>query len=95
VPMTQLAAQFGSQIEVMVDSGIRSGPDIARAMASGAKFTFLGRSFMYGVGALGEKGGTHTVELLKAQLGQVMEQVGCRRTSDFPEHLVVPGSISK
>jgi L-lactate dehydrogenase (cytochrome) len=95
VPMTQLASRFGSQIEVMVDSGIRSGPDIARAMASGAKFTFLGRSFMYGVGALGEEGGTHTVELLKAQLGQVMEQVGCRRTSDFPEHLVVPGSISK
>src|SRR5690606_5824242 len=53
VPMTHLAEKFKNQIKIMVDSGLRGGPDIARAMASGAEFTFMGRSFMYGVGALG------------------------------------------
>ena len=55
VPMTSLAEKFGHQTKIMVDSGLRGGPDIARAMASGAEFTFMGRSFMYGVGALGKK----------------------------------------
>ena len=49
----------------MVYSGLQSGPDIARAMASGAEFTFMGRSFMYGVGALGDEGGNHTISLIK------------------------------
>jgi L-lactate dehydrogenase (cytochrome) len=88
VPMTQLAEKFGDEITIMLDSGIRSGVDVARAIASGAKFTFLGRSFMYGVAALGEAGGTHTVALLQAQLKQVMEQVGCEQLRDLPTHLV-------
>jgi L-lactate dehydrogenase (cytochrome) len=88
VPMTDLAAKFGDKLQVMVDSGIRSGADIARAIASGARFTFLGRSFMYGVGALGEQGGEHTIGLLKAQLRQVLEQVGCRTPAGLPQHLV-------
>ena len=41
----------------MLDSGVREGPDVAAALASGAKFAFMGRSFMYGVGALGKTGG--------------------------------------
>ena len=72
----------------MVDSGIRSGPDIARCLASGADFTFMGRPFMYGVGALGKEGGDHTISILKAQLQQVMEQLGCERIEDFPSHLL-------
>ena len=50
----------------MMDSGIRSGPDIARTMACGAEFTFMGRAFMYGVGALDNEGGDHTISILKA-----------------------------
>ena len=87
-PMTRIAAKYGDQIKVMMDSGLRSGPDIARSMASGAEFTFLGRSFMYGVAALGKQGGDHTISLLKTQLQQVMEQIGCEKISDFPTHLV-------
>lgn len=87
-PLERIAKKYGDQIEVMVDSGLRSGPDIARAMASGAKFTFMGRSFMYGVSALGTKGGDHTIGLLKAELQQVMEQLCCERVEDFPEHLI-------
>ena len=87
-PLTTIAEKYGDQIEVMMDSGVRSGPDVARAMASGAKFTFMGRSFMYGVSALGNKGGDHTISLLKTELQQVMEQLCCEKTADFPYHLI-------
>lgn len=87
-PMTRIAKKYGEQITVMMDSGIRSGPDVARALASGAAFTFMGRSFMYGVAALGAEGGGHTISLLQTQLQQVMEQLGCNKTNDFPRHLV-------
>ncbi len=87
-PLPEIAAAYGDKMKVMMDSGLRSGPDIARTLASGAAFTFLGRSFMYGVAALGPQGGNHTISLLKAQLQQVMEQVCCERVGDFPKHLV-------
>jgi|TARA_B110000305_G_scaffold239936_1_gene309070 L-lactate dehydrogenase (cytochrome) len=87
-PLETIAAKYGDQIEVMMDSGIRSGPDVARAMATGAKFTFMGRSFMYGVSALGTSGGNHTISLLKTELQQVMEQLNCENIADFPNHLI-------
>ena len=87
-PLTSLAKEFGTRTTLMIDSGVRSGPDIACALASGAKFAFMGRSFMYGVGALGASGGDHTIIMLKRQLQQVMEQIACERVSDFPNHLV-------
>lgn len=86
-PLKRIVEKYGEQITVMMDSGLRSGPDIARTMASGAAFTFLGRSFMYGVAALGKKGGNHTISLLKTELQQVMEQLGCRCTSELMQHL--------
>ncbi|GAA4815105.1 alpha-hydroxy acid oxidase [Litoribaculum gwangyangense] len=87
-PLATISEKYGNQIEVMMDSGVRSGPDVARAMASGAKFTFMGRSFMYGVSALGKNGGNHTISLLKTELQQVMEQLCCEKTTDFPNHLI-------
>ena len=80
--------KYKGKIRIMLDSGLRSGPDIARAMACGADFTFLGRTFMYGVSALGKAGGDHTISILKTQLQQVMEQICCERTEDFPRHLI-------
>ena len=82
-PMTQIARAFGNQITVMMDSGIRSGVDVARTLSQGAAFTFLGRTFMYGVGALGKRGGDHTMHLLKTQLKQVMEQMSLENTKDL------------
>jgi L-lactate dehydrogenase (cytochrome) len=86
-PLPSIKANYGNKIKVMIDSGLRSGPDVARAMASGADFTFMGRSFMYGVAALGEQGGDHTISILKTQLQQVMEQVCCEKVTDFPRFL--------
>jgi L-lactate dehydrogenase (cytochrome) len=86
--LQEIAQKYSDQIEIMMDSGLRSGPDIARAMASGAKFTFMGRSFVYGTGALGNKGGDHTIGMLKTQFKQVMDQLCCERVEDLPRHLI-------
>jgi L-lactate dehydrogenase (cytochrome) len=86
--LAALQREFGSRTTLMLDSGVRSGPDVACALAAGAKFVFMGRSFMYGVGALGRRGGDHTLIMLKRQLRQVMEQIGCERVADLPKHLL-------
>jgi L-lactate dehydrogenase (cytochrome) len=80
-----IVENYKSKIKIMMDSGLRSGPDIARTLASGADFAFLGRSFMYGVAALGNEGGHHTMSILKTQLKQVMEQVCCEQVADLPK----------
>ena len=87
-PLTKIAAKYRDKIKVMMDSGMRSGPDIARTIASGAEFAFMGRSFMYGVAALGQEGGDHTISILKRKLQQVMEQICCERVEDLPNHLI-------
>ena len=83
-----IVKKYADQITIMMDSGIRSGPDIARSLASGAEFTFLGRAFMYSVAALGNKGGDHAIEMLTMQLRQVMEQLCCSRPAELNRHLV-------
>lgn len=88
--LISISEKYSNKIEIMMDSGLRSGPDIARAMACGAKFTFMGRSFMYGAAALGDKGGDHTISILKMQFKQVMDQLCCDRVEDLHEHLINP-----
>jgi L-lactate dehydrogenase (cytochrome) len=88
--MLPIVEKYKGQIKIMLDSGLRTGPDVARAMAAGADFTFMGRTFMYGVAALAKQGGHHTISILKTQLQQVMEQVCCEKISDFPRHLIKP-----
>ena len=86
--LKRIVEKYRDKITIMMDSGLRSGPDIARTLASGAQFTFLGRTFMYGVGALGEQGADHTITILKIQLRQVMEQLSCEKIEDFRNHLI-------
>lgn len=87
--MKAIVKKHTGKMTIMVDSGIRTGPDIASCLAAGADFTFLGRSFMYGVAALGRDGGNHTVHLLKKQLQQVLEQLGCEKVTDLRNHLIL------
>ncbi len=86
--LQNIVPKYKDRINIMMDSGIRGGADIGRAISSGADFTFLGRSFMYGVSALGKKGGDHTISILKAQLTQVMEQMCCENTYQLRENLI-------
>lgn len=79
---------YKNKITLMMDSGIRGGADVARVMATGADFSFMGRTFMYGVSALGKNGGNHTISMLKKQLTQVMEQLSCGEISQLQEKLI-------
>lgn len=73
---------------VMMDSGMRTGCDVARVLASGADFCFMGRPFMYGTGALGKAGGDQAAAILKRELQQVMEQLNCAHVEDLPNFLI-------
>ena len=85
--LEKLKDKYQDKITIMMDSGLRNGPDVARTLAQGASFSFLGRSFMYGVGALGNQGAYHTIDLIKTELTQVMEQIGCEKTVDLPKFI--------
>ena len=85
--LKNLKDKYQDKITMMMDSGLRNGPDVARTLAQGASFSFLGRSFMYGVAALGKRGAEHTVNLFFTELKQVMEQIGCEKTIDLPKFL--------
>ena len=78
-PLDQLPhirAAVGDKLPLIVDSGIRSGLDVAKAIASGADFVLLGRAFMYAVAALGNRGGEHAAAILFEELRDVMAQLG-------------------
>ncbi|MEO9869079.1 alpha-hydroxy acid oxidase [Ekhidna sp.] len=87
--LSRLLEKYENKLTMMMDGGIESGTDIARCLATGAKACFLGRTFMYGVGALGKKGGIHTINMLDMQLRQVMDQLGCESTDELTRDLIV------
>lgn len=66
----------GHKTTILFDSGVRTGLDIIRALALGADFVFLGRAFMYGIAALGQRGGDHATRILKIDLKTNMAQLG-------------------
>jgi len=74
--LPEIRKAVGKKTKVMFDSGVRSGGDILRAKALGADFVFLGRPFVYGVSALGEKGANHVYELLYHDMINNMHQLG-------------------
>jgi isopentenyl diphosphate isomerase/L-lactate dehydrogenase-like FMN-dependent dehydrogenase len=78
---------LGDRLAVTVDSGSRSGLDVARAVALGADFVFMGRAFMFAVCAVGEAGAAHVTELLGIEFAQAMGQIGCFEIKNLPRHL--------
>jgi L-lactate dehydrogenase (cytochrome) len=66
----------GSQIEVHMDGGIRSGQDVLKARALGARGTYIGRAFTYGLGAMGEAGVTKALEIIRKELDLTMAFCG-------------------
>ena len=86
--LPKIAKKYGNKIDILFDSGIQSGTDIATALAYGAKFTFAGRAWVYGVGALGKSGASHTYHMLEKQLTQAMTQLGCAKISDLPTYRI-------
>ncbi|MCW3782106.1 alpha-hydroxy acid oxidase [Defluviimonas salinarum] len=86
--LPKIRAAVGPQATVIADSGPRTGLDIARMIASGADFVFLGRPFVYAVAALGRKGGDHAIHILREELRGAMAQIGCAAVRDLPKYLL-------
>jgi len=86
--ISQIRQSVGKTYPVLVDSGVRNGLDIARMLASGADFVFLGRGFAYGVAALGQKGADHAHHILLQELKNTMSQLGCPTPDLLPRTLI-------
>ncbi|BDY14894.1 alpha-hydroxy-acid oxidizing enzyme [Sulfitobacter pontiacus] len=81
----------GDQIEVHLDSGIRSGQDVLKAMAMGAKGTYIGRAFIYGLGAMGQAGVTSALEVIHKELDLSMALCGETSVAGLGKHnLLIP-----
>ncbi|HJS09060.1 MAG TPA: alpha-hydroxy acid oxidase, partial [Pirellulales bacterium] len=78
----------GSQIEVLFDSGIRTGTDIVRALALGARSCIVGRSYIYGLGAGGEAGVAHAIGILGRELDVTMALCGVKSVRDIDERVL-------
>jgi (S)-mandelate dehydrogenase len=84
-----MVERVGSRMTVLLDSGIRTGLDVVRALALGAKCVFTGRSFLFGVAALGAPGGQHVVEFFSDEIRMAMGQVGARSIAALPQVTVL------
>lgn len=89
--LPSIVAAVGKDVEVHLDSGIRSGQDVLKALALGAKGTFIGRAYTYGLGAMGEAGVTKALEVIHKELDVTMGLCGQTDIKDLgPHNLYVP-----
>jgi len=83
----------GSRVEVWMDGGIRSGQDVLKAVALGARGTLIGRSFLYGLGAMGEAGVTKCLEIIRNELDVTMALCGHKDIHTVTRDILLPGSF--
>ena len=88
-----IAQTVGSQIEVWMDGGIRSGQDVLKAVALGARGTLIGRSFLYGLGAMGEAGVTRALEIIAKELDITMAFCGHTDIRNVGKSVLLPGTF--
>jgi L-lactate dehydrogenase (cytochrome) len=89
--LPSIVRAVGDKTEVFLDSGIRSGQDVLKALALGAKGTFIGRAYVHGLGAMGQAGVTRALEVIHKEMDITMALCGCQNARDFgPEHVLVP-----
>jgi L-lactate dehydrogenase (cytochrome) len=88
--LPKIADAVGSQIEVMFDGGIRTGQDVLRALALGARSCMIGRSYIYGLGAGGEEGVARAITILTAELDVSMALTGTRTLREIDRRVVEP-----
>jgi L-lactate dehydrogenase (cytochrome) len=86
--LPEIADTVGSQTEIMFDSGIRTGMDIMRALALGAKSCMIGRAYAYGLGAAGQEGVAKAIDLLAKELTTTMGLCGVNKISEIDDHVL-------
>ncbi len=82
------AIRAATTLPILFDSGIASGLDVMRALALGADFVMLGRAFHYGLGAMGEAGAAHVLDILRQDMIANMGQIGAKQLSDLADRLI-------
>ena len=90
--LAPIARAVGGKIEVLMDGGIRTGQDVIKAIALGAKGVFIGRAFVYGLGAMGEAGVTKCLEIIHKELDVTMAFCGLRDVKQVDRRILVPGT---
>ena len=88
-----IAEAVGTEIEVWMDGGIRSGQDVLKARALGARGTLIGRSFLYGLGAFGEAGVTRALQIIHKELDITMAFCGRTQIDEVDSSILVPGTF--
>lgn len=89
--LPQIMDAVGGEVEVILDSGIRSGQDVLKSLAMGASGTMIGRAFVYGLGAMGQKGVTTALEVIHKELDTTMALCGERDIANLGRHnLLIP-----
>ncbi|UWQ53391.1 alpha-hydroxy acid oxidase [Leisingera caerulea] len=89
--LPEIMDAVGNDVEVHLDSGIRSGQDVLKALALGAKGTMIGRAFVYGLGAMGQKGVTAALDVIRKELDTTMALCGERSVDGLGRHnLLIP-----
>ena len=86
-----IAEAVGSRIEVHMDGGIRSGQDVLKAWALGARGTYIGRAMVWGLGAMGEAGVTRTLEIVHKELDLTMAFCGRTKIADVDRSILLTG----
>ena len=93
--LPEIMEAVGGDIEVHLDSGIRSGQDVLKALALGAKGTMIGRAFVYGLGAMGQAGVTRALEVIHKELDITMALCGEKSVENLGRHyLLVPADFT-
>ena len=91
--LSAIVDAVGSQVEIWLDSGIRSGQDVVKALALGATGTMIGRSYIYGLGAMGQEGVTKSLEIIAKELDLTMEFCGIKDVRHLSRDILYPGSF--
>ncbi|WFR94278.1 alpha-hydroxy acid oxidase [Rhizobium tumorigenes] len=86
--LPRIVDAVGDKIEVHLDSGIRSGQDVLKAVALGAKGTYIGRPFLYGLGAMGKEGVTLALSILRKEMDVTMALCGKRDINDVDRSII-------
>jgi L-lactate dehydrogenase (cytochrome) len=87
--LPKIAEAVGSEIELMFDGGIRSGQDVMRALALGAKSCLIGRAYIFGLGAGGQAGVARAIEIIAKELDVTMALTGVKRVTDIDRRVLV------